>query len=64
MGNELFVSLGFVYSFHFVERITHKGTGRLKYPRTLGATVALKIPDINPDKFPWHRHSFLRGSAN
>ena len=60
---EFFISLGFVFLFHFIERITDKGTGRLKYPRALGATVALNIPKIKPDKSPWHRHSSLRASS-
>ena len=52
MGEKFFVSLVFVFSFHFIQRITDKGTRRLKYPRALGAAVALNIPKIEPDKFP------------
>jgi len=33
---------------------------RLKYPCIVRATVPFKIPDINPDKFPWNRHRYLR----
>jgi hypothetical protein len=64
VGKEFFISLGFVFFFHFIERIAYKGAGRLVYPRALRATVALKVPDINPDKSSQHRHSFLRGSAS
>jgi len=38
---------------HLVEGIANKGARRLKYPRTLGATVAFEISDINSGNCPW-----------
>jgi hypothetical protein len=56
---EFFITLSLVFLFHFIERFTDKCTSKLKYPRALRATVALKIRSLNPDKSPWHRHNFL-----
>ena len=57
VGGKIFVSLDFVFSLHFIKRMVPESTGGLKLPVTLGASITLKILGLNPDKFPWHRHS-------
>jgi hypothetical protein len=52
VSGEFFISLGFIVTLHLVEGIANKSSRRPKYPRTLGATVALEILKTNPDFSP------------
>jgi hypothetical protein len=54
VGSELFVTPGFVFSFHFIKRITLRLTRGLKLPVTLGATEALEILALHPFQTAWH----------
>ena len=54
VGSELFVTFGFVFSFHFVKRITIECTTGTKLPATLRATKALEILALNPFQTAWH----------
>jgi hypothetical protein len=54
VGSELLVTLGFVFSFHFVKRIASERTSGTKLPATLGATKALEILALNPFQSAWH----------
>ena len=48
VGSKPFVTFGFVFPLHFINRITRERTWRVKPPVTLGATEALKILALNP----------------
>jgi hypothetical protein len=54
MRCEFLVALLFVVRLHLVDGFTNERPYRFKCPGTLGASPALKILAIDPDKFATH----------
>jgi hypothetical protein len=58
VGSKFLVTLGLIFSFHFLEGIASERSSRAKLPITLGATKAMKVLALNPFQRAWH-HSIL-----
>jgi hypothetical protein len=58
VGSKCLVTLGFIFSLHFIERIASERSSWAKLPITLGATKAMKLLALNPFQRAWH-HGIL-----
>jgi hypothetical protein len=54
VGSKFLVTLGLIFSFHFLERIASERSSWAKLPITLGATKAMKVLALNPFQPAWH----------
>jgi hypothetical protein len=54
VGSKFFVTLGLIFSFHFLEGIASERASWAKRPITLGATEAMKVLALHPFQRAWH----------
>ncbi len=54
VGSKFLVTLGLIFSFHFLERIASEHASWAKLPITLGASKAMKVLALNPFQRAWH----------
>jgi hypothetical protein len=54
VGSKFLVTLGLIFSFHFLERIASERASWAKLPITLGASKAMKVLALNPFQHAWH----------
>jgi hypothetical protein len=54
VGSKFLITLGLIFSFHFLERIANERSSWAKLPITLGATKAMKVLALNPFQPAWH----------
>ena len=54
VGSKFLVTLGLIFSFHFLERIASEPSSWAKLPITLGATEAMKLLALHPFQPAWH----------
>ena len=63
VGGKFFVTLGLIFSFHFLERIASEPASRTKLPITLRATKAMKLLALHPFQHAWHDCIVNQGCA-